>query len=347
MNSFAWIRLSCLLVLWLSPGLVLAEPSPDQRGPQHSAEANSAEHRPQPGDGELQTLRFQPDWFPNAQFSGFFWAQVDGLYAAQGLDIDFAPFSFGNDFLGAVASGEAAFGTTEAYIFLNAIAKGAPLVAIGVVLRESPAGYIYLADGTIQGPSDLANKRVGVHNYAERLLPFFTEQAGLGPDAAQAKAVQHDMAVLLDGDVDLHQGYATDELLRLAAMTDRPVDILLFERLGLPMYSMVIYTSRATLDQHPEWVDAFLTASAEGWQRAMRSPNIAASVVNQEYPSDAVEDAMVAAQATALKRFVLPDNEPVLSMSRSKWAAMQSAFLASGLIEESLDLDHMLYGARP
>jgi len=298
-------------------------------------------------DPDLTTVRFRPDWFPNAQFSGFFWAAVDGLYAEQGLEVVFDEFAFGSDFLGAVASGEAAFGTAEAYILMDAIAAGAPLVAIGAVLAESPAGYIYLADGAIHGPEDLRGKRVGVHNYAERLLPFFAEQAGLAREEVEGVVVQHDMNTLLKGEVDLHQGYATDELLRLAAMTERPVDILLFEELGLPMYSMVIYTSRDTLQRYPERVEAFLTASAEGWRRAMRSPGIAASIVNNEYPSDAVDDAMVAGQAAALVPFVVPAEGPLLSMSRSKWEAMQTAFVDSGMIEAPVDLDAMLHGAQP
>jgi len=326
-------RAGCLVVVFLTLaiGPLRAEPEPTALA----------------GEAGLASIRFRPDWFPNAQFSGFFWAQVDGLYAEAGLDVAFDEFAFGSDFLGAVASGEAAFGTAEAYILIDAIAAGAPLVAIGAVLAESPAGYIYLADGAIDGPADLRGRRVGVHNYADRLLPFFATRAGLAPQEVDGVIVQHDMQILLDGKVDLHQGYATDEMLRLAAMTDRPVDILLFERMGLPMYSMVIYTSRDTLERYPERVDAFLAASAEGWTRAMRSPRVAASVVNHEFPSDAVDDAMVARQAEALAPFVIPEEGPVLSMSRAKWAAMQAALLDSGLIERPVDLDAVLYRARP
>lgn len=293
------------------------------------------------GDG--LSIRFQPDWFPNAQFSGFFWAEMDGLYDRAGLDMTFETFDFGNDFLGAVASGEAAFGTAEAYILMDAIAAGAPLVAIGAVLQESPAGYIYLADGPISGPADMAGRRVGVHAYAEGLLPFFAAQAGLAPEKVTAVKVQHGIEALLEGRVDLHQGYATDEMLRLQGMTERPVDILLFERMGLPMYSMVIYTSRAFLDTHPEVVDAFLTASAEGWARAMHSPEVAALIVNERFPSDDVDDAMVARQARALSRFVIPEAGPILSMTQKKWAAMQRAYLSSGMLAQPVDLTRMLY----
>lgn len=172
MKRRAWLLTLFLLVSGLSGSLLRAETGQMGRVQSDAAQEQS----------DLATIRFRPDWFPNAQFSGFFWAQVDGLYAEQGLNVVFDEFAFGSDFLGAVASGEAAFGTAEAYILIDAIAKGAPLVAIGTVLAESPAGYIYLADGGIKQPTDLRGKRVGVHNYAERLLPFFAAHAGLAED---------------------------------------------------------------------------------------------------------------------------------------------------------------------
>lgn len=287
-------------------------------------------------------IRFQPDWFPNAQFSGFFWAEVDGLYADRGLDVTFGTFAYGTDLVGGLVSGEVQFATLEAYILMDAVARGAPLVAVGAVLGESPAGYIYLADTGIDAPADLAGRRVGVHAYAETLLPFFVERAGLEPGAVEAVKVGHEIEALLDGTVDLHQGYATDEMLRLDAMTDRPVDILSFERMGLPMYSMVIVTSRAFAADHPGIVDAFLAASAEGWTRAMRSPEVAALVVNERFPSDDVDDAMVAAQAAALAPLVCHEDGPVLSMTRKKWAEMQAAYLSSGMLDRPVDLDTML-----
>jgi ABC-type nitrate/sulfonate/bicarbonate transport system substrate-binding protein len=295
------------------------------------------------GDLKDQTpIFFQADWFSNAQFAGFFWAESTGIYAAHGLDVSFSPFDFGVDFLEKVSSGEAAFGTAEAYILMDAVARGEELVALGAVLGESPAGYIYLAESGIQTAADLLGKRVGVHNYAQALLPFFVAEAGLDPDSVEAVEVQHKIEKLLEGSVDLHQGYAIDEMIRLKSMTDKPVNILLFEEMGMPMYSMVIYSSRKFVDENPDVVRAFMAASAEGWERAMRAPEIAALIVNGPFNDLRVDDAIVARQAVSLKPFVLKEGRATLSMTRAKWEAMQVAYLESGMIDEPVDLDAFL-----
>lgn len=296
------------------------------------------------GSASAAPLVFQPDWFGNAQFAGFFWASAEGYYADEGLEIEFERFEFGRDFLGAVESGEATFGTSEGYILLQAMAEGADLVAIGAVLQESPAGYIYLQSSGIEEPADMRGKRVGVHAYADGLLPFFVEEAGLPADSVEAVPVRHAIERLLDGTVDLHQGYAIDEMLRLQRMTDEPVDLLLFSELGLPMYAMVIYTSRQFAEAHPEQVQAFLRASRRGWVDAMHAPAKAASIVNGPFADERVDAAMTEAQAEALQPFVLGDgSSDVLGISKSRWTTMHRIFLESGMIQNPVDLETFLW----
>ena len=289
---------------------------------------------------------FQPDWFPNGQFSGFFWAERAGIYHEVGIDISFNQFDFGTDFLGMVERGEATIGTAEAYILMDAVSKGKELVALGAVLGESPAGYIYLKDSGIRKASDIEGKTVGVHAYADALLPFFVQHAGLSLDSVTAKRVEHHIEILLDGSVDLHQGYAIDEIIQLQRKTDRELGILLFEELGMPMYSMVIYSSRSFVEKNSVWVERFLEASAEGWVEAVNSPRVSELIVNGPYADDRVDDGIIAEQIAALKRFVVIDGRQPLSMTRSKWEAIQAAYLRSGMIDEPVDLDRMLYRPR-
>lgn len=292
-------------------------------------------------------ITLQADWFANAQFAGFFWADQGGIYAEHGLDFEFSPFEYGTHFIEDVASGKATFGTAEAYILIDAVANGADLVALGAVLAKSPAGYIYLKESGIESAADLEGKRVGIHAYTDELFKFFVAEAGLPAGSVEPVKVQHKIEELLAGTVDLHQGYAIDEMLRLQSMTDKPVDTLLFEDLGMPMYSMVIYSSRKFVEENPEVAQAFVAASAQGWERALAAPEIAALIVNGPYASDEVDDAMVSAQAAALKPFVMPESHRTLSMTKAKWAAMQKNYLETGMIQQAIDLDKFLEFALP
>jgi NitT/TauT family transport system substrate-binding protein len=292
---------------------------------------------------KIPSVVFEPDWFPNGQFAGFFWAKNEGLYDNAGLHVGFRKFAFGNDGIESVAKGYSHFGTAEAYILMQEIAGGAPLVVLGAVLQKSPAGYIHLASVEIESAADLAGKRIGVHAFAEGLLPFFLEEAGLEPDAATAVPVHHQIEVLLDGSLDLHQGYAIDEMIRLHAMTGDPVEITSFEELGLPMYSMLLYTSRAYLEEHPEQVTAFLDASAAGWKAALAEPTKAARLISDFFPDDRVDDALLAPQIEALREFVIPENRPIFSIQAEKWAAMQEALKASGQIDRIVPLEEAVH----
>ncbi|NBB80713.1 MAG: ABC transporter substrate-binding protein [Verrucomicrobia bacterium] len=290
-----------------------------------------------------ETIRFQADWFSNGQFSGFFWADQAGLYHQEGIALEFLPFDYGVDFIDRVGSGEAAFGTAEAHILMDAVARGEPIVALGAVLGTSPAGYIYLEKTGIESAEDLAGKSVGVHNYAEALLPFFVAKAGLPEASVTAVEVKHHVEILLDGEVDLHQGYAIDEMIRLQKMTEEPVNILLFEELGLTMYSMVIYSSKAFVEANPELVTRFMRASAVGWEAAVAAPKIAQLVVNGPFADERVDDSIIEEQIKSLAPFVVQAGRPTLSMSVEKWEAMQRAYLDSGMIETEVDLNSFLY----
>jgi ABC-type nitrate/sulfonate/bicarbonate transport system substrate-binding protein len=287
-------------------------------------------------------VTFQADWFSNAQFAGFFWAEVGGIYTEHGINFSFSPFEYDIDFIGDVGSGKIAFGTAEAYILMDAVAKGADLVALGAVLRESPAGYIYLKESGIETAADMQGKRVGIHSYTDDLFAFFVANAGLPADSVEPVKVHHKIETLLDGSIDLHQGYTIDEMLRLQSMTDKAVGTLLFEDMGMPMYSMVIYSSRKFVEENPEIAKAFVEASATGWERAIKAPEIAALIVNGPYASEEVDDTMVPLQAKSLKQFVTKEGHRTLSMTKAKWAAMQEAYLETGMIKKPIDLDKFL-----
>jgi hypothetical protein len=47
-------------------------------------------------------------------------------------------------------------------------------------------------------------------------------------------------------------------------------------------------------------------------------------------------------QAKSLKQFVTKEGHRTLSMTKAKWAAMQEAYLETGMIKKPIDLDKFL-----
>ncbi|MEM7674348.1 MAG: ABC transporter substrate-binding protein [Verrucomicrobiota bacterium] len=292
----------------------------------------------------LDKVSFQPDWFPNGQFAGFFTAQEKALYAEHGLEVQLNTFSFGTEFLDHVANNEAQFGTAEAYILVNAIAEGQPLVALGAVLKKSPAGYLYLKKSGIQSARDFSNKRVGFHAYAEELLPYFLSKAEIDPQSVTPVKVQNDIQMLIRGEIDLLQGYAIDEFLELQRLTTEPAGFITFEALGLPMYSMVIYTSRTFAEENPETIANFMTATGQGWQHALNHPEASAKILSKQAHNTATPLDDLEEQINALRPFILQPDQEILKTDRTFWESMLQSFLESKLIRQPIDLDTLLWG---
>ncbi|MEM9026169.1 MAG: ABC transporter substrate-binding protein [Verrucomicrobiota bacterium] len=291
----------------------------------------------------LDQVSFQPDWFPNGQFAGFFAAQENALYAEHSLKVQLNTFSFGTDFLERVAHNEAQFGTAEAYILVNAIARGQPLVALGAVLKKSPAGYLYLKKSGIYSAKDFSNKRVGIHAYAEELLPYFLRKAKIDARSVTPVKVQNDIQMLIRGEIDLLQGYAIDEFLELQRLTTKPAGFITFEALGLPMYSMVIYTSRTFAEENPETIANFMTATAEGWQHALNHPEDSAKTLSKQAYNKATPLDHLEEQINALRPFILQPDQEILKTDRAFWEGMLHSFLESKLIKQPIDLDTLLW----
>ena len=294
-----------------------------------------------PGDQPFP-IHFQPDWFANGQFAGFYSAVDEGFYAEAGLDVEIGTFAFGSPFIENVATNKAQFGTIEGYILMNAIAKGQPLVALGAVLQTSPGGYIFLKELGIQTGADLAGKRVGIHAYAEELLPYFIKAAGVDPSTVTAVPVKNDIEKLLSGEIDLLQGYAIDEYLQVKRQTSEEVGFLTFEELGLPMYSMVLYTSRDFADEHTEVVEKFMTATARGWEFALEHPVEAASTLIEAQGESHQPQTELVEQIKAMRPFVKPGGRGILKTNKARWEIMNKRFLEVGLIDKIVEIERLL-----
>ncbi len=273
------------------------------------------------------------DWFPGAQFAGLYAAVDQGYFRDASLDLTIHAFAFGQDVSALMDRdpARAAVGTLEGYILLEKRAKGADLVALNAVLRQSPAGYMSLPKTAARSARDFAGHRVGVHKYGDPLYRLFLRRAGMAPSAATMVFVDDDIGRLLRGEVDFMQGYAIEEFVKLRRVEPR-ARFLPFAALGFDAYSQVVFTTRAQVTAHARAQGAFVDALRRGWSYALKHPEEAAEGVLRRMPAGAdrslVRD-MISAEAT----FVSPPGEaPLGPMSPDKWLGMSRALAEMGLV---------------
>ncbi len=221
--------------------------------------------------GAPQKVALQLKWTHGFQFAGYYAAQQQGFYAAEGLEVAIQEGGPGRMPMPMVQGGEADFGVSGMEVF-QAYEQGEPLVALGVVFQHSPYVLISLKAAGIKRPKDLVGRRVmfaGNQGMAEAFAMLKAE--GIAPSSVRIVTPPWDLEELLQGRVEVLSAYATDEpdtLRRRGAEINflRPTDY------GVDFYGDLLFTTRAFAEAHPATVEAFRRASLRGWDYAMNHP---------------------------------------------------------------------------
>ena len=238
---------------------------------------------------EPVTLRI--NWQHGVQFLGFYAAQAQGYYAAEGLDVAIEPRP---DAVDAdkepewIAAGEFDFSVGSRNL-LSAQAQGVPVTAIGAIFQLNPSAFFGRADSGIVTPADLAGRTVVVKGDAWRdLLRVLLEHDGL--TLADVKEVPggFDMTPFFEGEVEVWAGYLTNEAVLARQQGLELVTLPLYEY-GIHNYSAAIYTGQESLAANPDRAARFLRASLRGWEWAVENPTEAVDVMLELYPDMAAE----------------------------------------------------------
>jgi NitT/TauT family transport system substrate-binding protein len=110
---------------------------------------------------EKPTVRLQQEWFPYSGFAG----EVSGakrFAPANGINLVVQPGSEQVDPIKLVLAGTAPIGVVGGDLLVAAVAKGAPLVAIGVVNQHSPTVFLVPKNSEIKQPRDFVGHKVGI-----------------------------------------------------------------------------------------------------------------------------------------------------------------------------------------
>jgi NitT/TauT family transport system substrate-binding protein len=154
------------------------------------------------GDGdELDSVRLQLQWVPQAQFGGYFAAQELGYFEEEGLEVtlvdggpDVIPQSVGS------APDGPEFTISWVPKVLQAREQESDLVNIAQIFQGSGTLSVAWADSGITSPADYAGRKVGVWDFGNELEVVASARfEGLEPDEDFEVVIQpFDMTLLLN-----------------------------------------------------------------------------------------------------------------------------------------------------
>jgi NitT/TauT family transport system substrate-binding protein len=247
--------------------------APSAAAPSESASASAA--------AELKPIRLQLQWFPQAQFAGYFAAKDQGFYKDEGLDVTILPGAVEIVPATVVAGGQAEFGISWVPRMLAPRESGADPVVIGQVFQRSPTLQVSFKDKNITTPEQLKGKKVGSWGFGnESELYAGLVKAGLdpaNPDDVTIVQQQFDMVAFVAGEIDAAQAMIYNEYAQvLEAKNPKTGELYTpddFNRIdwnteGTAMLQDAIWANTDKLQNDKAYQDQtvkFLEASFKGW----------------------------------------------------------------------------------
>jgi NitT/TauT family transport system substrate-binding protein len=281
---------SLALAACTSGGGATTAPSAASEAP--SASASEAASPSQPA--ELKPIRLQLQWFPQAQFAGYFAAKDKGYYAEEGFDVTILPGAVEIVPATVVAGGQAEFGISWVPRMLAPRESGADPVVIAQVFQRSPTLQVSFKDKNITSPEQLKGKRVGSWGFGnESELYAGLRKAGINPDDpadVTIVAQQFDMVAFVAGEIDAAQAMIYNEYAQVLEtknpatgqlFTPEELNVISWEDYGTSMLQDAIFASEAWLAQAGNEDDAvkFLKASFKGWAFCRDNPEECVDIV--------------------------------------------------------------------
>ena len=259
------------------------------------ASADTGSQAPATTAPEAASVRLQLQWTPQAQFAGYFAADSQGFYEAEGLTVEMvdggptiAPHTVGS------APDGPEFTISWVPKVLEAREQGSDLVNIAQVFQRSGTLSVTWKDSGIVDPCGFAGKKVGVWDFGNEyevtagalacgLEPGL--EAGGDPTTTYQKVIQQfDMVAFLNREIDVAEAMIYNEYAQvLEAANPETGDLYKPEDLNVIDYNAVrtamlqdaIFVRKAWLEEgsNRDVAVRFLRASFKGWIYCRENPD--------------------------------------------------------------------------
>jgi NitT/TauT family transport system substrate-binding protein len=225
-------------------------------------------------------IRLQLQWFPQAQFAGYFAALDKGFYKEEGLDVTILPGAVDIVPATVVAGGKAEFGISWVPRMLAPRESGADVQVIGQVFQRSATTQVAFKTTGIKAVTDFKGKRIGSWGFGNEFeLLAGMRKAGINPDDKSQVTIvpqQFDMNAFVAGQIDAAQAMTYNEYAQVLEIknpatgklyTADDLNVIKWEDQGTSMLQDAIFTSESWMAKtgNEDIAVKFLKASFRGW----------------------------------------------------------------------------------
>ena len=289
-----------------------------------------------PATQKLTPVTVQLRWTHQSQFAGFYAAEQNGDYAAEGLAVTFLEGGPDMDIHASVKDGRAQFGVAGADTLILRRAAGDLFKAIATIYRHNPLVFITLESSGITQPQDFAGKTILVASFNTAILHAMTSHTGVMPHQYTETCCDYER--FYSGDIDVAHAYLTNEVIN-ARNAGHRLHIINPDDYGVHFYADTLYVTDEFAVQNPDIVSRFLRATLRGWTYVVENPEATGPLV-QKYNSDADSDLEIA-KMTASIPLVNTGEDFIGWMKPGIWAGMETTLREEGLLNGSFDIEQV------
>ena len=269
------------------------------------------------------------NWFPEAEHGGYYAAQVHGLFRDRGVQVEILGGGPDAPVIQRVATGQVAFGLTNADGVINARAAGAPIVALFAPYQVNPRCIVVhestgftaveqLTDVTLALSQRPAFSHYLRHRFPLKGVAIVPYQGGIAP--------------FLEDERYAMQGYVFSEPVVARRQGARPRALMVADT-GFNPYASALIATEETVAQRPGLVAAVVAASRAGWARYLEAPDSTNRRIHELNPEMDVE---ILGEGAELSRDLVLDpvarEHGIGYMELARWAVLLEQMVASGVV---------------
>jgi ABC-type nitrate/sulfonate/bicarbonate transport system substrate-binding protein len=231
----------------------------------------------QPARAATATVTTQLQWIKDSQNAGWFVAEANGTFRAQGIEsVTLAGGPNLASVEAIVAAGRADVGMDNLERILDANAAGTDFVIFAALYQKSPVAFLSLPAHPVRTAKDFIGKRVGLQQGGKIFLDAILTVNHLKPDYTEV-VVGSTPDPLLQGACDAYLCFITNQPLLLAAR-NIPSVVATFDQLGYNSYVDCLFCTREYLKANRATLVRYVRALQRGWQTCISDPATAAKV---------------------------------------------------------------------
>jgi NitT/TauT family transport system substrate-binding protein len=239
-------------------------------------------------------INMQLGWIVGVNQIGEVVAKRMGFYEQEGIDFAIQPGGPNVDGVAIIASGRYEVGqVSSSPSIMLAVSQGLPIKCFAAGAQKHPYTYFSLKPRTrcASRPTSSASAWA-FQPTAGILLRALLAKNKIAEKDVNMVSVGADMTPLITGQVDVVTGWLTSTT-AIKVLGPERVEMTLWDA-GVRLYALPYYASTKTLQTQPKIIEAFLRATAKGWQLRAANRDQAVDMLVKEYPNLNREDERVA-----------------------------------------------------